>query len=315
VATLSSLDIALIAFVVVLAVIVVGLLVYLLKRLRARAAQLRGELENTPVLSQDRAFNRIAMARRETSVLVGQRVDVHRAQEIIAEAQGAFDIRQYDRAYQLAQSAHESLVNARAQGSRVVGAPLPSKGSEPKPVTTPIAGSAPSSTSPAAESTPRPTIPKNRAESQFQLHLLRDELTALSPSAAQDPKAIEAASIGDQASAAFDREEYTEAFRLALHARRALGDVIESLPPPGTSSAAAPVKGAANGSATGPDAARTAETVADAERCAECGYPMLANDPFCRGCGRPRGPLTCPTCGATRGADEPFCGQCGNRFP
>jgi len=125
----TTLEIELIVFIVVLAAILAGVFLYLQRRLRQRRSALLSDLNDRPVLNQDRAFNRIAMARREAGILVGQGFDVHRAQELIAEAQGAFDTRQYDRAYQVAQSAHEALVNARQQGARTTGAPLASVGS------------------------------------------------------------------------------------------------------------------------------------------------------------------------------------------
>ena len=67
----------------------------------------------TPRIRQDRAFNRIAMARREADLLTSSGVDVASAQDLIAQAQGAFDHQDFDRAYVSAQSAHELLVSAR----------------------------------------------------------------------------------------------------------------------------------------------------------------------------------------------------------
>ena len=312
-ANLSSEALTAIVFVVVLAIIVVGLLLWMLQRLRARRTKILSELKDQPQLNQDRAFNRLAMARREAVILAGQGVDVHRAQELIAESQGAFDLRQYDRAYQVAQSAHEALVNARQQGPLAPSAPLPSKGIAP------AAGPLTMETGPASvPSTAAPVpaaaaIPKNRAESQFQIRLLGDELGGLPTRRAQDHAGVEAAALLNQASAAFDRGEFTEAFRLALRGRRTLGSTVESLPATGS---AAGVAGATpNGGPAPPDPTQAAEATASAERCPDCGYPTLAGDAFCRGCGRPRTPLTCPSCGAPRGGDEPFCGQCGARFP
>jgi hypothetical protein len=77
---LSSEEIILIAFIVVLAVIMGGVMLLLLKRLRSRRTKLLSELDDRPELSQDRAFNRLAMARREASILKGQGADVRRAQ-------------------------------------------------------------------------------------------------------------------------------------------------------------------------------------------------------------------------------------------
>jgi type II secretory pathway pseudopilin PulG len=310
----STLEIELIVFIVVLAVILTGVFLYLQRRLRQRRSTLLSELNDRPVLNQDRAFNRIAMARREVGILVGQGVDVHRAQELIAEAQGAFDTRQYDRAYQVAQSAHEALVNARQQGARTTGAPLPSVGSgAARPAGT--TGTTPSTAAVSASATPdRPAIPKDRAESQFQLRLLGEELDNPPTGRAEEAAVTEATALKNQASAAFDRGDYTSAFRLALRGRRTLGGTLETLPPPGSAAAGTP-KRTVNGGARASDPTQAAEAAAGGERCPDCGYPALSDDAFCRGCGRPRAPLTCPTCGASRGAEEPFCGRCGTRFP
>jgi hypothetical protein len=316
---LTGLEIGAIVIVVILAIVVAGLLLYLLRRLKNRRAKLMNELEDRPQLNQDRAFNRLAMARREASVLAGQGVDVERARELIAEAQGAFDLRHFDQAYQSAQSAHEALVHARAQGARSTGTPLPSGGAIPHPVSAPPSaphGTAPPATTPTptAESPPRPTIPKYRAESQFQIRLLTEELEALPARRRKESAGTQAATLGREATAAFERADYPEAFRLALKGRRALGGALESLPPTPTPPGR-PAPEGGNGTGATPDITRTAETVASGERCPDCGYPALAGDGFCRGCGRPRVAMTCPSCGAPRGAQEPFCGRCGARFP
>jgi len=319
---LTGFEISAIAVVVVLGIIVAAMLLYLLRRLKKRREKLIGELSGTPELSQDRAFNRLAMARREAEVLAGQGVDVQRAQELIAEGQGAFDTHHYDQAYQSAQSAHEALVTARQRGGRSTGTPLPSRSN---PVSTsraspgpaapraPLVGAVPASPTPA-EAEARPTIAKNQAESQFQIRLLTEEIAALSARRAKGPDGLQAADWKRQATDAFAKENYTEAFRLALKGRRTLGGSIESLPAtPGAS--VGPTSAPSNGNGAAPDAEGAAESVASSERCPECGYPIIAGDGFCRGCGKPRVGATCPSCGAPRGAQEPFCGRCGSRFP
>jgi hypothetical protein len=315
VAAVSPLVLEVVVFVVILAIVLVGLFLWMSRHLRQRKAKILSELADKPELNQDRAFNRLAMARRESEILAGQGVDVRRAQELIAESQGAFDTRQYDRSYRVAQSAHEALVNARTQGARVAGGPplasggpgaLTSSGSGPLPSSS---GSPPPSARPS-----EPAIPKNRAESQFQLRVLHDELSAVTGSRAKSPNVAGAKVLADQAQTAFDKGDFNEAFRLALRGRRTLGGTLESLAPsPGAGLAAARLSANPNGGP--PDAIQTADTLASAERCPDCGYPSLAGDEFCRGCGRPRTPVVCPSCGAARVADEAFCGRCGARFP
>lgn len=317
-AGLNSLEITVLVFVVFLAVVVVALLLYMMRRLKERRAKLLNDLDQGRGSIQDRAFNRLAMARREARVLSDYGVDVSHAEELIAEGQGAFDTQRFDQAYRSAQSAHEALVNARIRGSRTTAAPLPSTTASLSAGHAP-AGTAPTGgpspvVPPASELPSRPTIAKNQAESQFQIRLLTEEIDTLPARRMKDPTVVQASELRHQASEAFAKGDFTEAFRLALRGRRTLGSTLETLPlgPVGADTGSAEP---GNGSGMKGDVTAAAENVAGGERCPECGYPMLAGDAFCRGCGKPKAAMTCPTCGAPRGASEPFCGQCGNRFP
>jgi hypothetical protein len=304
-ATLTPTEIVAVAVIVVLAVVVAGLLLYLIRRLRQRRDKLLGELRDRPELVQDRAFNRLAMARREAEILARQGTDVTRARDLIAQAQGAFDLRNYDRAYEAAQQAHESLVHARqAAPLRRETAPTSSPNASNTPAVPVVAAASP------APPAPTPGIPKNRAESQFQLRLLDADLEGARADRPRSAALREAARIRTQAGAAFDRGDFTEAFRLALKGRRALGAPVEGLPPRGSAGSTS----AGTETPAFPDATLTAERVAGADRCRECGYPALAGDTFCRGCGIPRTPVTCDQCGAARKPTDAFCGGCGARF-
>ncbi len=298
---LSGSNLELIAVTVVLIVIVLGIFLVVLRRLRSRRDQLLGELGSKPVLVQDRAFNRLAMARREADVLARTGTDTSRARELIAQSQGAFDNREYPRSYELAQSAHEALVNARGKvGSPA--SPIPSS-------STPASWVSSSSPTPSAAPAPSaPPLARNRAESQFQLHVLDQELTAARRDRPKQSGTTEAATLQLQAQAAYDRGEYTEAFRLALRARRSLGGKVEAL--------AASPRPAGSGAAPSAtvDPAAAAEQVAAANRCPNCGYPTMASDTFCRGCGTPRTPSVCAACGAPRAPADAFCGRCGARY-
>jgi len=279
---------------VVLVIIIIAIFLYLARRLRSRRDQLLGDLKAKPELVQDRAFNRLAMARREAEVLARTGADIHAAQGLIAQSQSAFDLRDYPRSYELAQSAHESLVNARGRA----GPPLPAThAAGPTPGSSPLRTGGPS---------PPPTpLPKNRAESHFMLGLLVQDLEKAPPGAGPT---LEGQALRGQSQAAFDRGDYAESFRLALRGRRALGGPLETLAP--SSRSAAPPAGAGG---RDPDAA--ANSMAGAQRCSECGYPTLPGDGFCRGCGRSLVPATCPACGAARTTADSFCGKCGAPFP
>ena len=307
---LTSLELTELVLAVLLVVIGVGLGLYARARLQRRKAQLLGELQRRPDLVQDRAFNRLAMTRREVELLARQGVDVGRARQQIAEAQASFDNRRYEQAYQTAQVVHESLVNARKDGVPLPAAPARSA---------PTAGAAAASTSKetAATGFSAPPMAKNRAESQFQLRLLDQELATARAGHTTSPATTEASELTRRAHAAFDRSDFTEAFRLALKGRRTLGGSVESLrpPPAGPPSSGVPAPTGPDGNGgTRSDPGEAAAKVAGADRCPECGYPTLAGDEFCRGCGRPRAPSSCPQCGTPRTPSDTFCGRCGARF-
>ena len=153
---LTGLELYTLLFVVVIAVIVVGLMLYLLQLLRRRRSKLLGDLDQHPAAIRDRAFNRLAMARREARMLSDQGVDVTRAEELISEGQGAFDTQHFDEAYRTAQSAHEALVNARLRGSRTTSAPLASMASSSSSGHPPAAPSPAGGTPAAAPPVPTP---------------------------------------------------------------------------------------------------------------------------------------------------------------
>ena len=302
--SLTATEITAVVIVVILAIVVLAVLLYMMRRLRERKAKILGELADRPELIQDRAFNRIAMARRESEILARQGADTSRARGLIAEAQGAFDVRNYDGAYQYAQQAHEALVHARSDGAR-----LPAS----VPSTTPLRANTAPAPPPASPSVPAPTptIPKNRAESQFQLRLLDQELDTARQDRPASPTVREATQFRTDAGSAFDRGDFTEAFRLALRGRRAIGAAVESLPVTG----GATTRGdGPNGGASAADPTQAAELAASAGRCPHCGYPTLPGDAFCRGCGEPRLPTACPKCGAARQPSDTFCGRCGTPF-
>jgi hypothetical protein len=292
--SLSGTQLVVLVVAVLLTVVVVGIFIYLANRLRHRRDQILGELSNKPHLVQDRAYNRIEMARREAGLLAKTGADLSRAQEQIAEAQAAFDMRQFPRAYELAQSAHESLVNVRQRG------PLPSGAGAATPVAT-NPGPGPRAAT--------PPMAKNRAESHFQISLLESDLAAAKGHPTSAAAVGEAEALRQQAQGEFDRSNYGEAFRLALRGRRSLGSVETLAPTPGAKPGVAPTNGESPA-----DAAGLAEKVAGAGRCSKCGYPLLPDDKFCRGCGASQTPANCPSCGAPRLAGDTFCGRCGAAF-
>ncbi len=311
---LTPLELTAIVIVVVLAIAVIAVLLFLLRRLKERRAKLLGELGTRPEHLPDRAFNRIAMARREADILGRQGADVSRAREQIAQAQAAFDLRNFDRSYELAQQAHEGLVHARTDRT-----PLPAASTSSGPA---AMGSGPTVASPSPTRSasrldpvpvppPSASLPKNKVESQFQLRLLDQELETARRDRPDSAPTRDAEKSRHDAGAAFDRGDFTEAFRLALKGRRAIGSGVESLPASGAPVAASdgPI-----GNRAALDPSRAAEEAASGGHCPTCGYPALPGDAFCRGCGEPRVPTACPKCGADRQPADTFCGRCGAAF-
>ncbi len=298
---------AILALLVVLLVVVVLLSLHFLRRYRLQRLHRMREEDSGPARASDRAYNRLALARKEADVLQAQGGDVDRARQLIDLANRALDHREFDRAYELAQSAHETLVKSRRdpRPSRP-GAPaapdplLPLAAAPPAPVAPgPRSAGAP----PLASSSP---LAKSRVEAQFELRLFEEELARATQQGGTAAALTEARGLYVQAHAAFARSEYLEAFRLSLRGRRRVGAHVESLGAPAT---------AAPSAVPQTDAADSAEAVAGEARCPQCGHPTVPGDAFCRGCGAARAPPSCPKCGSPRLPTDTFCGRCGERYP
>ncbi len=257
-----------------------------------------------PGQARDRAYNRLALARREADLLEAQGGDVSSARQLIQLADSSLRGGHPDRAYELAQSAHETLVKFHRDS------PPSGAASGPAVPSSAAGGAGGGATALSTPATPTP-VAKNRAEAQFQLHLFEQELAAaVKGTGASGPEAGEARTLYVQAHEAFARGEFGEAFRLALRGRRRLGAKVETLAPPGPGA-----ETASGDPATAPgDLASAAEAVAARERCPNCGHPTLASDAFCRGCGAARTPTVCGRCGASRTPADAFCGRCGFRY-
>jgi hypothetical protein len=294
---------------VVLVVIFVGFLLFALQRLRRRKAQLLSELRDSPRLNSDRAFNRLEMARREAEILARQGTESPRARELIAQSQSALDLRQFDRAYELAQSAHESLVAAR-QGRTPLSSATSTTGRANGPFAKTGGAELPlsSAAAPPAGDSPisAPAPAHNRIESQFEMRLLDAELETAQQTRGSDPATLAGVSLQSKARTAFAAGQYTEALGFALKGRRGLGGKVEAVPP--TPGAAARTREDTL------DPTLSAEKAAGSARCPSCGYPTSAEDAFCRGCGTPRVPTVCPKCGTPRSPSDTFCGRCAERF-
>lgn len=308
----------LLVVIVVLALIVFALGYLSLRRLKDRRSRLASEVENSPALKADRAYNQARLARTEADILERSGVDVRRARRLVDEAEASIGRRDYDGGIAQARAAHELLVRLKnregpSAAPQDLGALAPATETEP-----PQSGRAPMTVPEGPLGPPGPTgggllmapdgevplpeapasrLPKNRAESKFQLTILDEELASAKADA---PARGEAEALGTEAHAAYERGDYNEALRTALRARRKLGARLETLPP----AAAAP-----GGSPRGDVPLKSGGSAGGA--CPRCGRATRPTDQFCRSCGAPTKPAGCPRCGRPLEAGDGFCAACG----
>jgi len=322
---------------VILVVFGVGIWLFVMRRLRTRRQKLSLELQESPSLVEDRAFNRIRIARSEAEILDRAGTPSARGKELVDRAQEAYDTRNFAAAVSLADSAHTTLLKARhspspQNQSSIPATSIPIAGSQARLAPTGASGGASAAsavvpggggsvalsglggaaslTEVETARTPDPKgLPKNRAEAHFQLTVLDSEISRRKARSNRNGTSKEADGLRQQAQAAYDQEKYTEALTLALRGRRRLGTLVETLPPP--SNGGPPSEGSGTSSST--DATDAAARASEGERCSTCGFPVAASDRFCRGCGSPRrGVANCPKCGVAGKPGDAFCGACGS---
>lgn len=288
---------------------VLGGFLWFFRKLRHRRRSIEEGAEPTPVPTADRAYNQIQLARSAAEHLARQGRDVSRSRALIDQADAAFQRGAYDTALGLSSTARELLLPPTSAtpsppppGSRAPLSPAaPSAPSSPPPgvspaMSPPLGPAAPMDAEEAPPEAPTPRLPKNKAESRFQLTLLDEELSRSAGGGANGGSVEESKILASQARQAFDRGDFTEALRLGLKGRRRLGARLETLPPPAAPETERP-PAAAGDSAPG--------------SCSTCGQPLRANDKFCRGCGAPRTAPRCAACGEALAGDDRFCGACG----
>jgi hypothetical protein len=279
-----------------LILVAVGVLLFLVVRARIarRKRALSDDIASSEARIEERAFNQLKIDESEIAVLQREGIDVTRARGQLAEAQRAFDRRDFFSAYQSARLCHDRLVAQR----RTPTSPDPGAFTLADPLEGPALGAdgAPAGAVPAA-----PPPPRNRMESRFQLSLLTEELADAGRSRPSDPALPSAQRLAADARAQADRGEYTDALGTALKARRLLGGRVESIKPSLAAAAAAEPTGPARAAPPGPDPGS----------CSRCGRAMRPTDGFCRGCGAPRGAGRCGRCGTPMEPNDQFCPACG----
>lgn len=297
---------------------------YALTRLKARRKRLALELDNARDLVEDRAHNQIRLARAEAEVLTHRGTDVTRPAALLDDAESAQKRQDFDHALALARSAHEALVRLQRQAPPAESAFVSGRSSAPGPGTVRPAsvGAGPGLMSPTpggsvgeppespyeagGEEETRVQLPKNKAESHFQLNLLHDELAKATAERGPDASVTESTALQEKAQVAFDRGDFTEALRLGLKARRRLGARLETLGP-------SPAMGGPVSSGDAPEGGPSRiDGASEILTCGSCGEPLRPSDRFCRSCGTLRGPARCPACGAAIDAGDRFCAACGH---
>ena len=289
---------------------------YMWIRLRRRRAELANDPAPTRAVLEDRAFNQIHLARSAAERLERSGVDTGSIEELLDKADLARSRGDPDTALAFARSAQESLVRLRsAPPTRV---PRSENGDRsPPPTALPVDGTDTVDTalpSPAATFTLDAAgdgseggtgrLPKNKAESRFQLNLLDEEVRGAERQAPRDAASVESRKLLDDGRAAFDRGDYTEALRLGLRGRRRVGGRLETLAPGKSTQPEGPDDEVGRGT---PPAAPTEAP----PTCPSCGAPLRASDAFCRACGASRTATRCAQCGEALASTDRFCGSCG----
>ena len=311
--------------------ILVGLYMYY-RYNRSHLTEL-AQRENVSMV-QDRAYNQIQLGKAAADRLGRTGVDVSEARAQLDHAEASRKSGAYSAAIEQAKKAQDLLAAARAGSAPSTGisggAPGSSGGASAPPVISPpltaspagpgpllSPGGAPSGSSGAfgrmEESVPSTTpskAPKNKMEAHFQLSLARDELDKARATKPVPKTLREADSLFTQGQAAYDKEDFTEALRLALKSRRALGTHVESLPVRGIPAAVSGTTATvAVDSSVVPSAASSEPSFG--QKCPKCGRTAAPSDQFCRSCGTPIPPSLCSSCGSPLLSGDRFCGKCG----
>lgn len=307
--------------------ILVGL--YMFNRYMKRRGPEMAQREGKAVLD-DRSFNQIRLAQSAADHLSRTGVDVSEAKALLARAETARVGGNYDLSIELAKKAQDSLAAARAAGNPLVSpSPVktsPSPGAIGKSMAPTVSGASTSSgytappsapffaagdaavPEPTGSSEPMPDRPpKNKMEAHFQLELAHDELDQARSAKSRTRLFREAEGFWTNGQAAYDKQDFTEALRLALKSRRTLGTKVEALPVTAT----APPSSSGDPAVAGRDPGALVDQPTFGQKCAKCGRTAAPTDQFCRGCGTAIPPALCSSCGAPLLQGDRFCGKCG----
>jgi ribosomal protein L40E len=146
-------------------------------------------------------------------------------------------------------------------------------------------------------------MPKNYLESKFMICSVRN---ILAQSGSKEKNAVAEENLR-QADERFQKEDYTEALKLALRAKRALDGGADSIGPMESKPIAADAQ--VERLPPQPKSLR-----GPSKSCVRCGASLTEGDVYCRKCGLKvdRSPK-CSRCGEKLAEDDIFCRKCGNQ--
>jgi len=246
-------------------------------RVRVRGADLKEEAFNT--LSSTQA---IAQALRNTGL------EVPEAQNLLTQAQLAYELGDYETANQKANEAKEGLLAAKLKQNLSRQAP---KSDNPQPALA-LEPAPPEPSEPIPDKA-RLTrdFPPNYLRARFELNLARDALQEASQKGRVNSGAE---NLFAKSERAFAAEDYESALRFSLEVKRDLGG--SSLPNP-------PIRASAGG---------LSPSGLEASRCGSCSAPVQGEDTFCRKCGtKIERTAFCTQCGKKADGADQFCRGCG----
>lgn len=245
-------------------------------RSRRRKKEARGDLP-------DRAHNVLLSVKAIADAVGRAGVRSLEADDLIREAEKAFESRNYRVSVELAERAKAVLRQEKSQ--------YQAKGDLTKLDSTKVSGDV----APTTKEKLTKELPPNFMQAQFSMKLARDEIEG-ARSRGQDVREAERAL--SEVQAMFDAKDYNGALSQSSRVRRSLEGKAAGLPPiPATSPV--PV---------------SSVSTPKSRRCPSCGADVPNEDAFCRKCGAqvPRA-RACPSCGTEVASDDAFCRKCGTK--
>ncbi len=273
----ASMDLPPETIILILAVIIVAAVAYIqLRYIRSKkAVKLDGALE------MDDAYNAVATTKAVATSLRAAGRDTTEADVLIYQAESAYERHEFTNSIDLATRAKTVLRNCKEKDLLTLPVPPPSADKECE----------------GSKEVPAHAIrklPANYLESKFVIDTVRD----LIPEARAETREEAQRSL-DLAQASFDGEDYNEALKQAMKAKRALtcGQKAES---------------AKAVTVIGETPKVPSSTVS--ESCRKCGADLGPDDEFCHACGTRKEARTCPNCSREASVEDVFCRKCGAKI-